>query len=258
MNTMTTLFGGLALVFAIYAGTGAFRRLSPILRAVLAGLVPLLGYFGLIIGRWPGLDVVAIHISVFLAAALVLFALTRFRQAGAGRMHWVPKLLAAFFVGLVVLNASLLYIATNGLPAPVAQWWFGSEGKPVHSGFSGVVAHGQGAAKAVSSELSETHRESQVGWQVELNGLDGEGTTREVRIRVRDRTGLPVQRVHAELQLSRPGAPTPLLTIVLDPGEPGEYSATLALPGAGRWLADLRLRQAGALRYHSTTELVSP
>jgi nitrogen fixation protein FixH len=255
---MTTLFGGLALVFVIYSVAGAFRRLSPILRAALAGLVPLLGYFVLIIGRWPGLDVVAIHISVFLAGALVLFALTRFRQAGAGRMHWVPKLLTAFFVSLVLLNASLLYIATNGLPTPLAQWWFGSDGKPVHSGFSGVVAHGQGAAKAVSSELSETHRESQIGWQVELNGLDDQGATREVRIRVRDRTGLPVERVQAELQLSRPGATAPISTLVLNPGKPGEYSATLALPAAGRWLAELRLRQAGVLRYTSTTELVLP
>jgi hypothetical protein len=75
--------------------------------------------------------------------ALVLFALTQFRQRSAGRMHWAPKLLTGFFIGLVFLNAGLLYIATNGLPGPVARWWLGSDGNAVYSGFSGVVAHGQ-------------------------------------------------------------------------------------------------------------------
>ena len=258
MTTMTTLFGGLAAVLVLYAVGGAFRSLSPMLRAALAGLVPLLGYFVLIIGRWPGLDVAAIHISVFLAAALVLFALTQFRQRSVGRMHWAPKLLTGFFIGLVFLNAALLYIATNGLPGPVARWWLGSEGKPVYSGFSGVVAHGQNAAKAVSSELSESHRESLIGWQVEMTGLDGTEPTRPVEIRVRDRTGLPVERVQGELRLSRPGAAAPALTLPLTATDAGVYIGALTMPSAGRWLAELRLTQGGELRYHRTLELVSP
>jgi len=128
MSTMTTLFGGLAAVFALYAVGGLIRNVPPMLRAVLAGLIPLLGYFVFIVGRWPGLDVVAMHISVFLAAGLVLFAVSQFRRRSAGHMHWVPKLLVAFFIGLVVVNGSLLYIATKGLPEPIGRWWLGSEG----------------------------------------------------------------------------------------------------------------------------------
>ena len=257
MNTMTTLFGGLAAVALLYAAGGAIRGLAPMLRALLAGLLPLLGYFVLIIGRWPGLDVVAIHISVFLAAGLVLFALTQFRQRSAGRMHWAPKLLIAFFLGLVVLNATLLHIATKGLPGPLARWWLGGEGGEVYSGFSGVVAHDQGAAKTVSSELSEAHRESRLGWQVKLSGLDGEGLTRAVEVRVRDRTGLPIERVEAELQLARPGAAKPALTLPLQGVEAGVYIGAVTLPATGRWLVDLRLSQGGEARYHSTLELVA-
>lgn len=258
MNTITTLFGGLAAVSVLYVGGGAIRSLPTMLRAVLAGIIPLVAYFVLIIGRWPGLDVVAIHISVFLATALVLFAVTRFRQRSAGRLHWAPKLLIAFFVGLVFLNATLLYIASNGLPGPVGRWWLGSHGNAVYSGFSGVVPHGQGAAKAVSSELSQSHRESRVGWQVEMSGLDGDGLTRPVQVRVRDRTGLPVERVQAELRVSRPGAAMPALTLSLEAVEAGVYVGALTLPAAGRWLAELRLTQGDELCYHSTRELVTP
>jgi len=256
MNTMTTLFGGLAAVLVLYAVGGLIRNLPPMLRAVLAGVVPLIAYFGWIVGQWPGLDVVAMHISVFLAAALVLYAMTQFRLRGAGRMHWAPKLLTAFFIGLVFLNAALLQISTKGLPEPLARWWLGSEGGAVYSGFSGVVAHGQNAAKAVSSELTETHRESQLGWQVEWSGLEGAGLTRLIQVRVKDRTGLPVERVFAELSLQRPGAAKPTLTLPLASSEAGVYMGSLTLPSAGRWLLELRIKQGSAVHFHSIQELV--
>jgi nitrogen fixation protein FixH len=259
MSTLTTLFGGLAAVFVLYAIGGAIRSLPPMLRAALAGLIPLLAYFVLIVGRWPGLDVVAIHISVFLAAALVLFALTQFRRRSVGRLHWAPKLLTGFFLGLVVINASLLYIATKGLPGPLAGWWLGSDkGAVVYSGFSGVVEHGQGAAKAVSAELSQAHRESELGWQVEVSGLDSVDAARAVRVRVKDRTGLPVDRIKAELRLLRPGAAQPTLILPLGTLDAGVYGGTLRLPASGRWLAELRLLRDHELQYQLTQELVAP
>jgi len=258
MNTMITLFGGLGAVLILFAIGGLFRGLPPVLRALLAGVLPLVGYFVLIMGRWPGMDVVAIHISVFLVTALVLFAMTQFRRRGAERMHWAPKMLIGFFIGLVFINATLLYISTQGLPEPIGRWWLGSEGGAVYSGFSGVVAHDQDAAKAVSSELSEAHRESLLGWQVEVSGLDSTGRTRLVQVRVKDRTGLPVDRVTAELRLQRPGTPAPVLTLPLNATDAGVYSGSLALPAAGRWLVEFRLMQDGELHFHSIQELVAP
>jgi nitrogen fixation protein FixH len=257
MNTLTTLFGGLAAVFVVYTLGGFFRSLPAMLRAVLAGLIPLVGYFVLIIGRWPGLDVVAIHISVFLAAALVLFALTQFRRRSAGPMHWAPKLLTAFFIGLVFINATLLYIATKGLPEPLGRKWLGGTGGVVYSGFSGVVPHGQNAANAVSSELSKQHRESQLGWQVEVNGLDADGKTRPVEVRVKDRTGLAVEDVQAEVALLRPGASVPESTQSLSLVETGVYVGALTLPAGGRWLVEVRLLRKGEVLHRNTQELVA-
>jgi nitrogen fixation protein FixH len=173
-------------------------------------------------------------------------------------MHWAPKLLIAFFMGLTVVNGSLLYIATKGLPEPIGRWWLGSDGGPVYSGFSGVVQHGQGAAKAVSSELSQTYRESQIGWQVEVSGLDGSAANRVIEVRVKDRTGLPVGRVDAELRLLRPGAAQPTARVVLAAQAAGVYTGGLQVPEGGRWIANLRLQHEGTLHYHLTQELVTP
>lgn len=257
MNTLITLFGGLASVLVLYALVGFIRGVPPMLRALLAGVIPLLAYFVLILGAWPGLDVVAMHISVFLAAALVLHALSQFRSRGK-RMHWAPKLLIAFFSGLVVFNAGLLYIANNGLPEPIGRWWMGGEGK-VYSGFSGVVAHDRAAAKAVSSELSESHREKEVGWQVETEALSEPSLNAvQITVRVRDRTGLPVNDARGEAQLFRLGAASPALRLALAVNGAGVYQGQARLPASGRWLLDVRLYQGNALRHHGTQELNQP
>ena len=256
-NTVLTLFGGLAAVLVLYAIGGLVRSLPPILRAVLAGAIPLVAYFVLIIGHWPGLDVVAIHISVFFATALVLFALTLFRRRG-GRMHWAPKLLMWFFLGLTLLMAGFLYIANKGLPEPIGRWWLGSKSGPVYSGFSGVVPHNQEAAAAISSELSKAHREAELGWDIDVVGLDDKGLVRSVRVRVRNSTGLPVDRVEAELRLQRPGAARAELVLPLAELDAGVYGGELRLPANGRWLVELRLARDRVLRYQHTQELVMP
>ena len=259
MSTLFTLFSGLAAVIILYWVGGFFRSLPAVLRALLASCIPLLAYFLSIVGRWPGLDVVAIHVSVFLAAGLVLHILTLQRRRSPGGLHWVPKLLIGFFSGLVVINATLLYIATRGLPEPVARWWLGSEGNKVYSGFSGVVPHHQDAAKAVSSALTQAHDEMQLGWQVELEGLQAVlGEVQNLRVRAMDRTGLPLSQLQAEILLLRPGAPLAHARLPLQAAGAGVYVGNLTLPEKGRWIVELQLAQGDRMRYRDSRELVLP
>jgi nitrogen fixation protein FixH len=235
------------------------RSLPAVLRALLAGCIPLLVYFLSIVGRWPGLDVVSIHISVFLAVGLVLHILTLQRRRSPGGLHWVPKLLIGFFVGLAVINASLLYIATQGLPEPVARWWLGSDGNKVYSGFSGVVPHHQDAAKAVSSALTQAHDEMQLGWQVELEGLQAVlGEVQTLQVRARDRTGLPLSQLQAEIRLLRPGSPAAQASLPLQAAGAGVYVGELTLPEKGRWIVELQLAQGDRTHYRDSRELVLP
>ncbi|MGE5319921.1 MAG: FixH family protein, partial [Hyphomicrobiaceae bacterium] len=123
---------------------------------------------------------------------------------------------------------------------------------------SGVVPHNQEAAIAISSELSKAHREAQLGWDIEISGLDGTELERTVRVRVMNNTGLPVDQVEAELQVLRPGAVKAALTLPLAELDAGVYGGVLRLPANGRWLAELRLSHDRALRYQHTQELVAP
>src|SRR3569623_435734 len=132
-----------------------------------------------------------------------------------------------FFAGLSVLLGGCLYIANKGLPEPIGRWWLGSKGGPVYSKYSNIIPHNQEAATAISSELSMAHREAELGWDIDVSGLDGNESVRTVRVRVRNHTGLPVDRVVAELRLHRPGAVQAPLTVPLPELDAGVYGGVL-------------------------------
>jgi nitrogen fixation protein FixH len=255
MTTFNTLFGGLLAVVVLYFLLGFARQLPPLFRALIAGGVPLVAYFASLVGAvWPGLDAIAIHISVFIAAAALLHILGEFRRKH-GRLHWVPRLLIAFFILLAVINASLLHIATKGLPEPIASWWLGDK---VEAGFSGVVEHGQRAAKGVSAGLAQTHQKTQLGWKIATEGLLQDGAaTRDVTVRARDRTGLPLAGLAARVELSRPGTPVVVETVSLIASDSGVYAGRVVLPAPGRWLATLVLER-GEAKFSETRELIVP
>lgn len=254
MTTLTTLIGGLLLMLGLYAALGWVARLSAAFRAMLASSIALIVYFFLIVGRWPGLDVVAMHISIFLVAGLLLYMFSA-RRRNKARLHWVPKMLIGFFLLLAVINTFLLYISTRGLPPQIAHLWLPGD-EVVNSGFSGVVEHSQDAAKAVSSELSQSHATTQLGWRIQIAGLQESAQTSQiVSVKVLDRSGSAVRGLQVELNLQRPGAMHKVATIPLLYKDAGEYSNVLDIPAKGRWLAEIVLSQQGRVVYREAREV---
>ncbi len=258
MSTLNTLLGSVLLMLVLYAALGGLAQLQVALRAVLATSLSLLAYFMFTVGRWPGLDVVAIHISVLAAIGLLLGMFTHYRRQRVERLHWGPKILIGFFVLLAIINSFLLYISTRGLPPTLAHFMLPGGGN-VNSGFSGVVTHGEDAAKAVSSELSRSYSAAQLGWHIQTDGLQETAEVQQrVTVKVIDRTGLPITGLQAELQLTRPGAAYPQAKATLIPGGVGEYTTLLEFPTSGRWLVDLHLSQQAHLVYRVSREVNVP
>lgn len=239
METGLTLFGGLAAVVLLYAAVRAFRMPAELAGLTAAG-VPLFAYIATLFGSWPGLDVVAIHIAVFIITAFVLVVMSRYR-ARQSRMHWAPKALIAFFVVLAVMNAGFLYVSTKGLPPGLARVLLpGDVDKTVHTGFAGTTRHGQEAAKAIGADLSRQHLNRQLGWRVRVEGLRmptvGQNT---VTVFADDREGRPLAGLAGVWRVARPGdAPASVpLTASVD----GQYEARVDLNGSGLWLLELQL-----------------
>lgn len=238
MTTGLTLFGGLAVVLVLYAVLRSFRVL-PELAGLIAAMLPLFAYIATLFGHWPGLDVVAIHVAVFLIAAFVLVVFSRYRAKQA-RMHWVPKALVAFFMVLIVMNAGFLYVSTQGLPPELSRLLLpGDKNTVLHTGFSGATRHGGEAAKAIGSDLATEHRNEQLGWNVRVEGLRMLSVgSNFITVHVEDNDGRPLGGLAGTVEVARPGAKGE--TVMLKPGM-GQYEASVEFPASGLWIVKLEL-----------------
>ncbi len=244
MNLLYTLFGGMILTALLY-GLGRWLRLSNFWAAVLGCGIPTVLYLVMAIGAWPGLDVVTMHVVAYPTVAVLLFQLYGAKADHAKTLHWAPKLMIGFFLSISVLFGFLIYVSSQGLPPALAHYLLpNTQGKTIHTGFAGVVAHRQSdTAKSIGQHLSNAHKLNQLGWNVEVNGLGDlqPGQERSVRVRLKDRAGAGVNEASVSLALSRPGS-EPELNVNLAKLEPGLFSGLVTVSGTGTWVAHTTLQ----------------
>lgn len=246
MSLLITIFGGMLLTVLLYA-LGRSVRWSNFWSAVAAAGVPSFAYLAYAVAVWPGLDVVTMHVVAYPTVAVMLFLLYGSKAVRTGGMHWAPMLLVAFFVAITILFAGFVYVAKQGLPPAWAAWLLpNAVGGKIHTGFAGVVAHGEDAAKSIAHHRNMEAKLARLGWQVEIVGLDAlrSGHANEVRVVVRDRQDVSVPGVRVQLAMGRPGQKAEHVIPLEAFGEMG-YRALTGLPGEGAWLAAISLEGQG-------------
>lgn len=246
MNLLITIFGGMLLTALLY-GVARLVRLSNFWAAVAAAGLPSAAYLLYAFAAWPGLDVVTMHVVAYPTVSLLFFLLNERKPGKDLHVHWVPKLLIGFFVTLTVILGSFVYVAGNGLPPALAQRLLpNAMGKTLHTGFAGVVEHGEEAAKSIAQHRNIEARLAKLGWNVEVTGLDALNHDRgsEVKVLLRKADGSGVSGQHLRFGLSRPGQPAPAGEPMREVGS-GDYRTSAALPATGTWLAVISFAPEG-------------
>ena len=238
MNLLYTLFGGMLATACLY-GALRYARVGNFWSAVAAAGVSSLVYIAYAAMQWPGLDMLAMHLVAYPTVAVVLAQLYDTRK-GQG-LHWAPRLIVGLFLVVSVLYGGLAYISSHGLPQVVARWFLpDAQGKAVHTGFAGVVAHDTEAAKGIGQHLKAEHALAELGWAVEVDGLDqlGAGRAGDLRVELRDRNGLGVDPARVGIAFGRPGQPAGAVLRLARLGQ-GRYQQRLEPLPAGAWVAYL-------------------
>jgi len=246
MNLLTTIFGGMILTAVLY-GLGRLGRLSNFWAAVMSALVPSLAYLAYASLTWPGLDTITMHIVAYPTVSVLLSQLYSAKADHSRTLHWAPKLMVGFFVFLSLVYGALAYIAGNGLPPAIAQWWLPNiEGKVVHTGFAGVVEHHQEAAKVIGHQQKIGLKLARLGWSVEVDGLENPraGVAFPLTLVVTDTDGRGVEGVDAVLNLARIGQ-VDGQDVLLSRTAAGSFAGQGPALEPGNWMARVRLRQAG-------------
>lgn len=247
-----TLFGGALLIIVLYYVLRAFG-VSNYWRGVISGTFSVTAYLAFSILNWPGGDVVSMHMAVFLATATVLTLIGGRKPGAAKRLHWGPKVIIAFFLLLFVIDGGLLMISGQGLPPAVAKWLLPPAKKsanPPHTAFSGVVPHGEEAAKTINQFMKSAEKQRRLGWEISLSGLDGlrQGSRPTVAVTARDANTQPLQGATVRLAIARPGLAQAEQLAELVETDPGVYRGQLELTLPGVWVAAVQL-QRGSDRF---------
>lgn len=240
MNLLISIFGGMLLTVLLY-GAGRLARLSNFWAAVAAAGLPSTAYLVYAISRWPGLDVVTLHLVTYPTVSVLLFQLYVHKPGNELHVHWVPKLLIAFFLVITVVLGGFVYVAGHGLPPALAERLLpNAKGKTLYTGFAGVIEHGDEAAKSIAHQRNIEARLAKLGWTVDVVGLDALSNTRAnvVRVLLRQSNGTGVAGSDMRLGLARPGQPIPTGQPLDEVGS-GDYRASVTLPAAGAWMATI-------------------
>lgn len=243
LTTEFTLFGGLIVVILLFL-LARLIKLSAELSGLIAAMIPLLAYFVSLFGHEIDLDMVAMHMAIYIAAAFVMAVFAKHRQSQS-KTHWVPKALIAFFIVLTVINACLMYVSSNGLPNWVAPIFLpGKNAAELHTGFSGTTRHGNEAPLSVNSDLAQLHHNDELGWKIEVEGLTeaAEGYNL-VRILANDKQGNPIAGLTGDMLIGRPGDSG--VSVPVKMTSAGRYEVQMELPNPGLWIVQLELAQQG-------------
>ncbi|MFO1422838.1 MAG: FixH family protein [Candidatus Competibacteraceae bacterium] len=252
---MTELLLGLGLgvgaIFLANLGLIRFARTSAKQAAATVALVTLGLYVPYGILRWPGGDVFALYLAIYLLTSLACGMALDARASGRG-LHWGPAAIGGFFILVAVLGAVFVTVAERGL-SPALLRWLLPEAQTHHevsSKFPGVVARDFHQKEALYNQyLQQMERQHQRGWRIQKGWLTepvaGEPTV--FRVAARTRADEPLSGATVTGRFLRPSSSALDIAFTLTEQAPGVYEAALTLPAAGSWDLVLQIRQGNDL-----------
>ena len=237
-----TLFGGMLLAAALFFMT---RRLglSNFWAGVLSGVVPFVLYLIYSQQHWAGGDVLTIHFAVYLASA-GLFVVFGGMQKKNESLHWAPRLIIGFFIGLVVLNAVLLNVSMRGIPDIISDMLLPNpQHETIHTAFPGLVPHDLN--QLYTPHLRQVEAQRDLGWQVNIEGLDNLHSQQKhaVTIHLLDKQGQAITQANVHVSMWRMANSHDDQKYLFTESTAGVYQTEMLLPDEGRWLFELHIQQ---------------
>ena len=130
--------------------------------------------------------------------------------------------------------------------------------KQVYTAFSGEVQHDEAAAKVISQYMKKSVRQRQLGWQIEVAGLDQLrlGSTSEVTVSASDSAQQPLEGATVTLTIKHPADGADMgKSVNLSAFAPGRYRALVGMDRPGQWVAVL-LIERGQDKVETAKEII--
>lgn len=253
---VVTLVGGIVVIALLFSLLYRVTKLGGKAVAFIMAIVVSFVYLTYAAIYWPGADVFAIHIAVYIVEVYIfgiIYSQRDARQAsgksGFG-MHWAPATITGFFIFLIIADSMFIMVATKGINYDLAKWLLPKPqggSTSVSSNFPGTVRNDfQEKHAQYSAYLNQIREQSERGWQVQ-KGWMGEPKVGQVsmfRVTVKDKLGKPVEKAKVFGKFMRPGNMKIDQAFTMQEKAPGDYFVQLALTEPGTWNLALEIDSA--------------
>ncbi len=239
---VTLGFGSLFIVLLISVmvllGMSALQATLIVMALSMAIYLPAATIF------WPGADVLAMHIAMYIMSAFVCGIIFHHRQKAIAegrstQLHREPAIILGFFAVLVVVNAIFVTVAQGGLSA---VGWVLPEGRmargDISHRFPGTVSHDFHKKESLYNEyLQQVIAQRERGWQIRRGFLSDAIANQPIvfRVEARDRDDALIADATVNAQFLRSANAEDDQEFALSQVSPGVYEVTLTLPYPGRW-----------------------
>ena len=267
-DLLVSLRGGVALIAIVFLLVHRLSALNGKSTAIVMALLVSGIYVPLAILQWPGGDVFAIHIAIYLVTVYVLGIISSQREVqrakGGKTFHWGPAAIVVFFLLVMSIDAVFIMLAQSGVDSKLARWLFPKPetGGQVSSYFPGTVSRDfKERHEEYNAYLERMAVQEERGWQInkgwETPAIAGKSAV--FKLKLRDKKGLPIQGARVEGTFMRPGNVHMDTPAVLTENEAGIYRASITLPEPGRWKLFLLIHKGEILHELSAyTTVVDP
>jgi len=251
-----TLLGGAFIIVVLFVLALKILRVEPKALAGLMALLVLGVFVPVSIIFWPGADVFAVHLAIYMITVYALGIIFSQRainlQAGGHWFHWGPAAIIGFFMFIVAVDAILIVLAQKGLHMEVALKFLPEprSGGKVSSFFPGTVSHDFREKEDLFNRyIEQRQRQQERDWQVRLGWYEAPraGQKAIFQIHVTDKSGKAITEANVTGNFMRPADSKLDQAFTMQQGKPGFYQVELNLPVPGQWELVLNIKQGDAL-----------
>ena len=253
-NILVTLLGGVSLIATIFIVMYRVSNMSGKMTAIVMAFIVVAVYVPVSIFIWPGADVFAIHIALYLVGVYVLGIVTSQRdlrrqsgKEGFG-FHWAPAAIVTFFVILLIMDSFFIMFATKGMNADVAKWLLPEplSGGKVSSRFPGTVSHDYHQKQNQYNEyLKRFESQKLLNWTIRKGWL-GEAVVNQptiFRVEIKTNQNEVVTKAEVKSKFLRPADSKRDMEYTMREIEPGIYQQSITLTEPGNWDLILKIQK---------------
>jgi nitrogen fixation protein FixH len=248
---IVTLTSGVILITTIFYILKWFSKIPSNVIGAIVAVITLVVFMPLAIIFWPGGDVFAIHLAIYMITVYGLAIVSSQREKNSG-VHWAPVSIISFFVVLVLVDSFFVTIADKGLSSQVADFVLpkSDDNSKATYNYPGKVVHDYYQKENLYNDyLKNIEARQRNEWKIKKGWLTLPVINQDAvfQLQINDKNDKAVTDADITGKFIRFSNSRLDTDFIMKHSKNGTYQVTLRLPEPGRWGLVLKINHASTI-----------